>query len=68
MRRRPAEKHFSDATGKLHIHCPHSEETGVSVHVVIKAGACYRSESCMVIRCRYNRLQSDIKALLSLTW
>lgn len=62
------EKHFSDRTGKLHIYCPYREETGVTVHVVIKDGFCYRSEHCMVIKCKYNRLQTDIDTLLSLTW
>jgi hypothetical protein len=48
--------------------CPHRDKTGVSVHVVIKGGYCYRSECCMVIDCKFNRLQSDIRSLLSLTW
>lgn len=68
MKQRQMEKHFSETTGKLHIACPHPAETGVRVHVVIKNGICYRSDCCLVIRCRFNRLQSDIKALLSLTW
>lgn len=59
---------YSDTTGKLHMPCPHREKTGVSVHVVIKGGYCYRSEFCMVIDCKFNRLQSDIRSLLSLTW
>lgn len=62
------EKHYSDATGKLHIPCPYADETGIRVHVVIRTGVCYRSESCLVIRCRFNSLQSDVRALLSLTW
>lgn len=68
MRRIAIEKRYSDTTGKLHLPCPHSGETGIRVHVVIRAGICYRSESCLVIRCRFNRLQSDIRSLLSLTW
>lgn len=59
---------FSDTTGKLHTLCPHRDKTGISVHVVIKGGYCYRSENCIVIKCKYNRLQSDVKTLLSLTW
>ncbi len=62
------EKHYSETTGKLHIPCPHSKSTGVEVHVVIKDGYCYRSGDCMVIKCKFNRLQSDIGCLLSLTW
>ena len=62
------EKHFSETTGKLHAPCPHRESTCINVHVVIKDGFCYRSEQCMVIKCKYNRLQSDISCLLSLTW
>ena len=68
MKRRAMDKHFSDETGKLHIPCPHKKETGIRVHVVIKAGVCYRSDSCMVLRCRHNRLQADLPTLLSLTW
>jgi hypothetical protein len=68
MRYCPKNRHFSEATGKLHIPCLHREKTGITVHVVIKGGCCYRSESCMVIKCKYNRLQADIEALLSLTW
>jgi hypothetical protein len=62
------EKRFSEASGKLHIPCPHKEITGINVHVVIKEGYCYRSEQCMVIQCKFNRLQSDIDYVLSLTW
>lgn len=62
------EKHFSEATGKLHISCPHRKSTGIDVHVVIKDGYCYRSEDCMVLKCKFNRMQSDIGCLLSLTW
>jgi hypothetical protein len=36
--------------------------------VIIKYGACYRSEQCMVVKCKFNRLQSDVAHLLSLTW
>ncbi len=68
MKKAFSEKHYSDTTGKLHIPCPHRAETGLNVHVVIKEGFCYRSEQCMVIKCKYNRLQNDIKCVLSLTW
>ena len=68
MRKEGLKNRYSDTTGKLHIQCPHRDRTGISVHVVIRGGQCYRSESCMVINCKYNRLQSDIKSLLSLTW
>jgi len=36
--------------------------------VVIKDGYCYRSEQCMIIQCKFNRLQTDLDAILSLTW
>jgi hypothetical protein len=62
------EKHYSETTGKLHIPCPHKNTTGIGVHVVIKDGYCYRSCDCMVIKCKFNRMQSDIGCLLSLTW
>ena len=62
------ERHFSESTRKLHIPCLHREKTGIYIHVVIKDGYCYRSEQCMVVQCKYNRLQSDIASLLSLTW
>ena len=68
MRRSSMEKHFSESTGKLHIPCPHCEKTGITVHVVVKEGFCYRSGDCLVINCKFNRLQSDIEALLSLAW
>ena len=68
MKRLMREKHYSDASGKLHIQCPYRAETGINVHVVIKEGFCYRSEQCLVIKCRYNRLQTDIRSMLSLTW
>jgi hypothetical protein len=61
-------KQFSEMSGKLHIPCPHRDTTGINVHVVIKNGFCYRSECCMVIKCKFNRLQLDIGSLLSLTW
>jgi hypothetical protein len=62
------EKRYSDTTGKLHIPCPHCKTTGIGVHVVIKDGCCYRSVQCMVIGCKFNRLQTDIRSLISLTW
>lgn len=68
MKGKDLDKHYSEATGKLHIPCPHRETTGINVHVIIKYGACYRSEQCMVVKCKFNRLQSDVGHLLSLTW
>ena len=68
MKRVPKDRHFSESTGKLHIPCPHREQTGVSVHVVIKDGYCYRSEQCMLCSCKYHRQQSDIAFVLSVTW
>jgi hypothetical protein len=62
------EKHFSEETGKLHIPCPHRHLTNINVHVVIKEGYCYRCGECMVIQCKFNRLQADLDRLLSLTW
>ncbi len=59
---------YSETTGKLHAPCPHGAITGIKVHVVIKGGYCYRSEQCTVIKCKFNRLQSDIETILSLTW
>ena len=68
MRRLSQQKHYSEISRKLHIHCPHRDLTGIGVHVVIKGGYCYRSEHCTVIKCKFNRLQADIGSLLSLTW
>ncbi|MCL5022792.1 MAG: hypothetical protein M1497_05435 [Nitrospirae bacterium] len=68
MKKSFIEKHYSDATGKLHMPCPYREQTGLRVHVVIRDGFCYRSKDCLVVRCKYNRLQTDIQCLLSLTW
>lgn len=68
MKKLFTEKHYSDSTGKLHMPCPHREQTGLGVHVVIKDGFCYRSKDCLVVRCKYNRVQRDIQCLLSLTW
>ncbi len=61
-------KKFSESTGKLHIPCPHVEKSGVRLHVVIRGGYCYRSDQCMVLDCKYHRLHSDIKSLLSIMW
>ncbi|MBI5212533.1 MAG: hypothetical protein HY957_04085 [Nitrospirae bacterium] len=61
------QKRYSDTTRKLHMPCPYPERTGIAIHVVIKDGYCYRSE-CMVIQCKYNRIQSDTQALMSLVW
>ncbi|MBI5674467.1 MAG: hypothetical protein HZC48_01400 [Nitrospirae bacterium] len=68
MRKLPLQKSFSVETGKLHMPCPYREKTGVNVHVVIKGGYCYRSEQCRIIQCKFNRLQTDIDAVLSLVW
>jgi hypothetical protein len=68
MRKDLLEKKRSEATGKLHIPCPHSDKSGVCVHVVIRDGYCYRSHECMVLECKYNRTQGDIKKVLSVTW
>lgn len=62
------EKHFSETTGKLHVPCPHRKETGIAIHVVVKDGYCYRSEQCMVVWCKYNRLKSDLDTILSFVW
>lgn len=62
------EKWFSESTGKLHIYCPYKEKTGINVHVVIKDGYCYRSRQCMIVQCKFNSIQLDIDALLSLVW
>lgn len=67
MRRDPV-KRFSEVTGKLHIPCPHKEKSGIGVHVVIKNGYCYRSGECMVIECKFNRIQSKIEDVLSVAW
>jgi len=61
-------KQFAVETGKLHIPCPYREMTDVNVHVVIKDGYCYRSEECMIIWCKLNRIQTDIDSLISLIW
>ncbi len=61
-------KHYSEATRKLHIFCPHKEKSGVYVHVVIKDGGCYRSGECMVLECKFNTMQSKLETILSVTW
>ena len=68
MEKHSPKKYYSETTGKIHIPCPHNEETGVNTHVVLKSGYCYRSESCMIIKCKFNNAQSDIKNLLSMVW
>ena len=68
MRYNLKDSHYSEATGKLHILCPYRDKTGISVHVVIREGHCYRSRQCMLINCKFNVLQSDIQCLLSLAW
>ncbi len=68
MRALYLEKRYSEATGKLHIPCPHAGTTGINVHVVIREGYCYRSENCMMLQCKFNLLQTDLESLLSLTW
>lgn len=62
------QKRFDEKTEKLHTPCPHSSVTGIHTYVVVKKGYCYRSETCMVIQCKYNRLQHDVGCLLSITW
>jgi hypothetical protein len=62
------QKVYAVESGKLHLPCPHSDRTGVNIHVVIKDGYCYRSEECLVIWCKFNRLQTDLDAFLSLIW
>ncbi len=68
MRYVPKERRNTDPSGKLHIYCPHRDRTGITVHVVIRNGVCYRSRQCMVLTCKFNMLQSDLQCLLSLTW
>ena len=51
-------------TGKLHMPCPFKQITGVNMHVVVKNGFCYRSKQCMAVKCRFNRLQSNLECLL----
>jgi hypothetical protein len=61
-------KRYSEMTGKLHLPCPHGEKTGVSTHVVIKGGCCYRSEQCLVFECKFNAMRDEIEKILSVTW
>ncbi len=68
MRSLYLEKRYSESTGKLHIPCPFAKNTGINVHVVIKGGLCYRSENCVVVKCKFSHLQTDLESLLSLTW
>jgi hypothetical protein len=63
-----SDKHYSEMSGKLHIKCPHRDRTGINTHVVIKGRYCYRSEECMVIECKYNRMRNKIDSVLSMTW
>lgn len=60
--------HYSEDTGKLHVKCPHSNKSGVKVHVVVRNGVCYRSKECLVVQCKFNDLQNDLDSLLSITW
>ncbi|MEJ2183139.1 MAG: hypothetical protein P8Y66_06420 [Nitrospirota bacterium] len=62
------EKKFSETTGKLHLPCPHEGRSGICVHVVLRDGCCYRSDQCLVMDCKYNSTQSDLRKILSLTW
>jgi len=48
--------------------CAHKEKTGITIHVVIKDGSCYKSGQCMVVECKYNRIQDSIDDLISITW
>jgi hypothetical protein len=68
VRSAPKDKHYSEATGKLHIPCPYRQQTGIIVHVVVMGGYCYRSDDCMMFSCKFNRLQSDIVTVLSVAW
>ena len=62
------QKQYAEETGKLHISCPYSKETGIRTHVVVKDGYCYRSGECLIVWCKYNRIQTDIDSYLSLLW
>jgi hypothetical protein len=68
MKQNTIDKHCSVTRGKLHVPCPYRESTGIDTHVVIKDGYCYRSDDCMIILCKYNRLQYDLDAVLSIVW
>lgn len=68
MKDRFIQKRYAIETGKLHLPCPYRDRTGINIHVVIKGGYCYRSEDCMILWCRFNRLQTNISSLLSLVW
>lgn len=68
MKDMAGKKRFCETTGKLHIMCPHVRKSGVSVHVVVRDGVCYRSRECMVVECKFNAIQKDIDSLLSITW
>lgn len=68
MRESLRHKHYSEATRKLHMMCPHRDRTGIRVHVVIRDGICYRSDDCPVIWCKYNSLQAKTDSFLSLVW
>jgi translation initiation factor IF-2 len=61
-------KKFSESTGKLHMPCAHKDKTGITIHVVIKDGTCYKSGQCLVVECKYNRIQDKVDDLISLTW
>ncbi|MDP2168241.1 MAG: hypothetical protein Q8J64_07925 [Thermodesulfovibrionales bacterium] len=61
-------KRYCEATGKLHVPCPHRVKSGVYVHVVIKGGYCYRSKDCLVFECKFNGMQSDLDSVVSVVW
>jgi len=61
-------KSYAVETGKLHVPCPYKDKTGINIHVVVKDGYCYRSEECMIIWCKFNSLQTDLDAFLSIIW
>ena len=63
-----SQKQFSVSTGKLHMPCPHQDQSGIYIHVVIKNGVCYRSDVCMVIECKYHGRHNDIETIISITW
>ena len=68
MGRARKERAYSEMTGKLHIQCPHRKLTGVCTHVVIMGRYCYRSDNCMVLKCKYNKTRDNIENVLSMTW
>lgn len=62
------DKRYSISTGKLHVSCPHPAKSGISIHVVVKDGCCYRANDCMVFECKFNPMRMDIERVLSVSW